>query len=74
MVVSVQRFLSGVVVAGSLALVVPAGAWAQNLRLSQIDASRLLLTQTVRLYVSATDRDGQPIAGLQGFRLRSRRR
>ena len=51
------------------AVLLATGAWAQNLRLSQIDASRLLLTQTVRLYVSATDQDGQPVAGLQGFRV-----
>ncbi len=56
-------------IAAAAAALLAACAFAQNLRLSQIDASRLLLTQTVRLYVSATDGEGQPVAGLQGFRV-----
>ncbi len=55
--------------AAAAAALLTTGAFAQNLRLSQIDASRLLLAQTVRLYVSATDQGGQPVAGLQGFRV-----
>jgi Ca-activated chloride channel family protein len=35
-----------------------------NVRLSQIDSSRLLLTQNVRLYVSVTDDQGLPMGGL----------
>lgn len=39
-------------------------AFGYNVRLSQIDASRLLLTQTVRLYVSVTDDLGVPVEGI----------
>ena len=43
---------------------VSASVFPLNLRLSQIDASRLLLTQTVRLYVSVTDEAGRPVEGI----------
>ncbi|UCF96275.1 MAG: VWA domain-containing protein [Spirochaetaceae bacterium] len=43
---------------------VTAAAFGYNVRLSQIDASRLLLSQTVRLYVSVTDDLGIPVQGL----------
>ncbi len=43
---------------------VSVAAFPLNLRLSQIDASRLLLTQTVRLYVSVTDEAGRPVEGI----------
>ena len=39
-------------------------AFGYNVRLSQIDASRLLLTQTVRLYVSVTGDLGVPVEGI----------
>jgi Ca-activated chloride channel family protein len=39
-------------------------AWAVNVSLAQIDASRLLLTQKVDLYVSVTGEDGRPVRGL----------
>ena len=51
--------------AAALALLATGRLRPINLSLAQIDASRLLLTQTVRLYVSVTDEDGQPVAGLQ---------
>jgi VWFA-related protein len=35
------------------------------LRISQIDNSSLLVNQTVRVYVSATDDDGKPVTGLK---------
>jgi Ca-activated chloride channel family protein len=41
-----------------------AAAFGINVRLSQIDASRLLLNQTVRLYVSVTDESGRPVGGI----------
>ncbi len=41
-----------------------AAAFGQNIRLSQIDSSHLLLTQTVRLYVSVTDAEGRPVEAL----------
>jgi len=43
----------------------PAVSFALNLRLSQIDASRLLLSQRVRLYVSVTDDLGRPVEDLR---------
>jgi Ca-activated chloride channel family protein len=46
----------------SLALAVTASA--VNVSLSQIDASRMLLTQNVDLYVSVTGEDGRPTPGL----------
>jgi Ca-activated chloride channel family protein len=45
-------------------LLVGAVVFGYNVRLSQIDASRLLLSQTVRLYVSVTDDLGVPVEGL----------
>jgi Ca-activated chloride channel family protein len=46
-------------------------AFGINVSLAQIDASRLLLTQQVNLYVSVTDDSGQPVEGLpqQDFRV-----
>jgi Ca-activated chloride channel family protein len=40
-------------------------AFGLNVSLSQIDASRLLLTQRVRLYVSVTDAEGRSVEGLE---------
>ncbi len=40
------------------------GAFGYNVRLSQIDPSRLLLSQSIRLYVSVTDDRGLPVEGL----------
>jgi hypothetical protein len=37
------------------------GAFGYNVRLSQIDPSRLLLSQSIRLYVSVTDDRGLPV-------------
>ena len=45
-------------------LLISTVASAYNVRLSQIDASRLLLSQNVRLYVSVTDEAGAPVEGL----------
>ncbi len=45
-------------------LLICAAAFGYNVRLSQIDASRLLLGQTVRLYVSVTDDLGVPVEGI----------
>jgi Ca-activated chloride channel family protein len=49
----------------TLLLVIPITAFGYNIRLSQIDASRLLLSQSVRLYVSVTDDRGIPVEGLE---------
>jgi Ca-activated chloride channel homolog len=54
-----------VVVAAALALALSLPAFAQSARLAQIDTSRLLLSQTVRLYVSVTDAQGRPVEGLR---------
>jgi Ca-activated chloride channel family protein len=55
-----------IISAAALALLAltAAAAFGFNVRLSQIDASRLLLTQMVRLYVSVTDDLGVPVEGL----------
>jgi len=45
-------------------LVLPQGAEAQNARIGQIDSSALLTRQQVDLYVSVTDRNGQPLESL----------
>ena len=57
--------------AAALLLIGAADAFAYNVRLSQIDPSRLLLTQNVRLYVSVTDDRGLPVQGLgaEAFRI-----
>jgi Ca-activated chloride channel family protein len=39
-------------------------AFSDTVRISQIDNSRLLLNQSVNVYVSVTDRDGDPIPNL----------
>ncbi len=59
--------------AGLLAALLGAAApspWAQAVRIAQIDSSRLLLDQTVNLYVSVTDSAGEPVAGLEQNRFR----
>jgi len=43
------------ILAAAMLAVVGTIAFGYNVRLSQIDPSRLLLTQNVRLYVSVTD-------------------
>jgi Ca-activated chloride channel family protein len=50
----------------ALLLLAAASAGAINVSLSQIDASRLLLSQEVDLYVGVTDEDGLPLRGLPG--------
>jgi len=57
--------------AAALLLIGAADAFGYNVRLSQIDPSRLLLTQNVRLYVSVTDDRGLPVEGLgaEAFRI-----
>jgi Ca-activated chloride channel family protein len=47
-----------------LMLALAGSAPAVNVSLSQIDASRMLLTQKVDLYVSVTGEDGRPAPGL----------
>lgn len=39
-------------------------AYPDSVRISQIDASRLLLNQSIKLYISVTDNQGEPIKGL----------
>jgi Ca-activated chloride channel family protein len=41
-----------------------ASAFAINVSVGQLDASRLLLTQSVDAYVSVTDNSGKPVDGL----------
>jgi Ca-activated chloride channel family protein len=50
--------------AAALLLIGSTTLFGYNVRLSQIDPSRLLLTQNVRLYVSVTDDRGEPVEGL----------
>ena len=38
--------------------------FSDNIRIAQIDASELLLNQTVQVYVSVTDERGRPVEGL----------
>jgi Ca-activated chloride channel family protein len=55
----------------ALLLLAAASAGAINLSLAQIDASRLLLSQEVDLYVGVTGEDGGPLRGLpaEAFRV-----
>jgi Ca-activated chloride channel family protein len=55
----------------ALLLLAAASAGAINLSLAQIDASRLLLSQEVDLYLGVTGEDGRPLRGLpaQAFRV-----
>jgi Ca-activated chloride channel family protein len=46
-------------------LLLPGAAFALNISLAQIDASRLLFTQNVQVYVSVTDNQGLPVEGLE---------
>jgi Ca-activated chloride channel family protein len=56
---------TGLLLLLSLLLLAAAGsAGAINLSLAQIDASRLLLTQNVDLYLSVTGENGRPLRGL----------
>lgn len=48
----------------AILLFVAAAAAAQNVTVSQVDPSRILVNQEVRLYVSVTDRFGEPVEGL----------
>jgi Ca-activated chloride channel family protein len=41
-----------------------ANTWAENISIAQIDSSHLLLDQSVGVYVSVTDRMGEPVKGL----------
>ena len=43
----------------------PGIAFALNISLAQIDASRLLVTQNVKVYVSVTNDQGLPVEGLE---------
>ncbi|MBN2551736.1 MAG: VWA domain-containing protein [Spirochaetales bacterium] len=54
-----------IITAAALILFGSATLSGYNVRLSQIDASRLLLSQTVRLYVSVTDDLGVPVDRLE---------
>jgi len=49
----------------SLLLFFPGIGFALNISLAQIDASRLLVTQNVRVYVSVTNDQGMPVQGLE---------
>ncbi|HYW84723.1 MAG TPA: VWA domain-containing protein, partial [Spirochaetia bacterium] len=46
-------------------LLFPGIAFALNISLAQIDASRLLVTQNVQVYVSVTNDQGMPVQGLE---------
>jgi len=49
----------------SFLLLFPGTAFALNISLAQIDASRLLVTQNVQVYVSVTNDQGMPVQGLE---------
>ena len=59
------------VLSALLLLAAAASLGAINLSLAQIDASRLLVTQNVDLYLSVTGEDGRPVQGLpaEAFRV-----
>ena len=59
------------VLASAMSLIGVSSSFGYNVRLSQIDSSRLLLAQNVRLYVSVTDDQGNPVEGLgaEAFRI-----
>ena len=48
-----------------LLLLLPGIAFSFNISLAQIDASRLLMTQNVQVYVSVTNDQGMPVEGLE---------
>ena len=52
-------------------LLVPEYCLADSVRISQIDASQLLLNQKVRLFVGVSDEEGRPVTGLtkENFRV-----
>lgn len=62
------RYIRSILLVSSLLLTVRA-AFGITVSLAQIDASRLLLTQNVSVYVSVTDDQGRPVEGLgpEGF-------
>jgi Ca-activated chloride channel family protein len=49
----------------ALLFLLPGISFALNMSLAQIDASRLLVTQNVQVYVSVTDDQGMPVEGLE---------
>ena len=49
----------------AVALLAAARGFAINVSVAQIDSSRLLLAQTVGLYASVTDDEGNPVSGLR---------
>jgi len=51
-------------IVGLLLLILPGVLFALNISLAQIDASRLLATQNVQVYVSVTNDQGMPVEGL----------
>jgi len=48
----------------ALLFLIGGSAFSLNIRLSQIDGSRLLVNQTIRLFVSVTDEAGRPVEGI----------
>ena len=52
----------------------PTAGLADSLRLTQIDASRMIVNQTVRLFISVTDEYGMAIKDLteDSFKIRER--
>jgi Ca-activated chloride channel homolog len=65
------RVLLAAALAAAMSLTGVPSSFGYNVRLSQIDTSRLLPAQNVRLYVSVTDDQGNPVEGLgaQSFRI-----
>ena len=56
-------------IAAGIAVILSAAAvGAQNLTIAQVDPSRILVNQQVRLYVSVTDDFGDPVEGLDADR------
>ncbi|MDT8447367.1 MAG: VWA domain-containing protein [bacterium] len=51
-------------------ILVSSPVWAASVRLSQIDNGDLLLKQQVKLYLSLTDDEGEPLQGVQADRLK----
>jgi Ca-activated chloride channel family protein len=61
---AVPALVPAAVLGAAMLLIGGVTAFGYNVRLSQIDPSRLLFTQSVRLYVSVTDDQGNPVEDL----------
>ena len=56
------------ILTGIFVWLMTASLWAESLRISQIDASTLLVNQEVGVYVSVTDNRGEPVDDLSASR------